>query len=217
VEFAKKNNPRAHLKLFTNGSLLHKNDFIRKIIESPLDDITISLDATTKEEYEEVRKNLSFDQLIKNIKELYELIQKESPNKILRLSVLALKANEKSHKDFFDKMKGYADILEITNPHNFGGFVDVEVKNAYRVKKRYPCYYFWSRLTVFPDGIVSICGDDFLNEYVAGNLYEQTVEEIWKSKAFEKARELHLKEEFGKIKICKDCTSHYFWWKKIGD
>ncbi len=217
VEFEKKNNPRTYLKFFTNGSLLHKNDFIRKIIESPLDDITVSLDATTKEEYEEVRKNLSFAQVINNIKELYELKQKVSPNKILRLSVLALKANEESHRDFFVKMRGHADILEITNPHNFAGFVDVDTKNAYTVKRKYPCYYLWSRMTVLPDGRVSICGSDFLRENIVGNVNDMSVKEIWMSKTFEKARELHLKGAYAQFNICNNCTTHTFWWKKLGD
>ncbi len=215
VRYAKEMAPQATLLLFTNGTLLHKNDNIQKLLLSPLDSITVSLDAASKEDYESVRLQLSYQRLIDNIKSLYSKKREIGAKQLIRFSVLALKANEKSHRAFFKEMKDYADVLELNNPHNFAGLVDVEVKYAYTSKKRFPCYYLWSRMTVPPDGLISLCGYDFIKEHVVGSLYDKTVMEIWNDEAFRHARNFHLQGKYSNIKMCKECTAHVVWWKSF--
>ena len=205
--------PDAKLLFFTNGALLHRKDNILKLLSANLHSITVSLDALTEEDYERVRINLSFQKLIDNIKELYKMKKKLRSNTLIRLSVLALKVNEKSHKKFFKKMKGHGDILEINNPHNFGGLADVDPKYAYKMHKRFACKYLWTRLTIPSDGTVSICGYDFLHRHVIGNTATFSIEEIWNHEEFKKARQHHLAKSFGDVAMCEDCTSHLLWWK----
>lgn len=215
IEYARQHCPNAKLLLFTNGTLLDKHENIKKILASSLDSITISLDGTSEADFEKVRKNLSYVRLLANIRNLYSQKQNRRSSLLIRLSVLALKANEKSHQDFFLSMKGFADILEINNPHNFAGLVQVETKPAYKSKKRYPCYYLWSRLTIPPSGMISICGYDFDQGHPAGDIASQSLTEIWNGEPLEQARRLHLNKCFSDITMCRDCTAHVVWWKSF--
>lgn len=215
IWYAKGIAPQATLLFFTNGTLLHKNNNIQKLLQSPLDSITVSLDATTREDYENVRLQLSYQQLINNVKNLYSKKCQSGAKQLIRFSILALKANEKSHQVFFKEMKDFADVLELNNPHNFAGLVDVEVKYAYISKKRFPCYYLWSRMTIPPDGMISICGYDFVKGHIVGSLYDKTVMEIWNAETFKSVRDFHLQGKYDNIKMCKKCTAHVVWWKSF--
>lgn len=205
--------PQAKLFFFTNGSLLHKKDNIHNLLTTGLDSITVSLDAVTAEEYNKVRLNMSFKQLIENIHALYEAKKEINADTLIRLSVLALKANERSHNDFFNEMKNCSDTMEINNPHNFAGLVDPEVKNAYQIHRRFACKYLWQRLTIPANGIVSVCGYDFLGNHITGDLSKQTICEVWNHPDFKKTREHHFAREFENVAMCSNCTAHQLWWK----
>ena len=52
----------------TNATLLHKNDNYKKIIDADICELQISVDGTTKETYEKIRRNGSFEKVVENCK-----------------------------------------------------------------------------------------------------------------------------------------------------
>jgi radical SAM protein with 4Fe4S-binding SPASM domain len=213
IEIARKYLPDAELSLFTNGTLLHKRNNISNLLKGSLDSITVSFDGVTAAEYEAVRKQLSFNQLIRNVKLLYQTKKELNSKVLIRLSLLTLKANERSHGAFLKRMKGSADVLDINKAHNFGGTISFEEKNIYNSFKRYPCCFLFHRITVKPDGLVSMCSYDYEKKYIVGDLNLQSIKTIWNHDLYRQARQLHLEENFESIDICKNCTSEILWWK----
>jgi len=60
------------VKIFSNGSLMDER-WARELIDAGLDEIKISFDGATREEFEQIRAPLQFDRIIENIHRLVAL------------------------------------------------------------------------------------------------------------------------------------------------
>ncbi len=63
------------VRTVTNGSLLHLNDNIKKIVEAGSNEIQISIDGATSEVFEAVRRGSNFELVIDNCRELNQYCQ----------------------------------------------------------------------------------------------------------------------------------------------
>jgi MoaA/NifB/PqqE/SkfB family radical SAM enzyme len=102
VNFNKKSYPKlSSIKLFTNGNLLTEKMWNSMNAKEMIDDIEISIDAGTKETYENVtRLNGNWDNLIENLRFL-------STVKTIKLKVFSMIVTEYNYKE----MKMLADII----------------------------------------------------------------------------------------------------------
>lgn len=104
LKFAKKSNPRLHVSILTNGSLLTK-DLSEQLIKNNLNDLSVSIDAATKETYRKLR-NFDFEKIKHNIKVLNELKENNRINTpTLGTNFVATKDNIYELLDFIDLAK----------------------------------------------------------------------------------------------------------------
>jgi MoaA/NifB/PqqE/SkfB family radical SAM enzyme len=61
------------VRTVTNGSLLHLNDNSRKLLESGINEIQISIDGADKDTFEKIRVGGKFDRVVDNVTKLNEL------------------------------------------------------------------------------------------------------------------------------------------------
>lgn len=105
----------------TNGSLLHVNENYKKLVDSKVHDVNISIDGCTKEVYESIRVGGDFEQLKINCK-----LINDYNDDVNKTSVRAWVVLQKSNKhQFFDFPKFFADLgfKEMTYSfamHNYG-------------------------------------------------------------------------------------------------
>ena len=107
LSFAKKANPKLHISILTNGSLLTR-ELSEQLIKNGLNDLSISIDAATNGTYEKLRgnPNSNFEKLIHNIKELNELKEKhKSKSPWLSTNFVGTKDNIHELLDFIDLAK----------------------------------------------------------------------------------------------------------------
>lgn len=72
IAYAKEKGVADYIEIITNGSLLNK-EFNRKLIDSGIDRIRISIEALDAKGYEEIAGiKINFDRFLDNIKDLYE-------------------------------------------------------------------------------------------------------------------------------------------------
>lgn len=104
IRFEKERNNIVNLS--TNGMLLNGQN-IKKLIDSKLDKLNISIDSVLPKEYEYIRRGASFATLKKNLTNLYEL-QKQSISP-LKVSVTTVVMRSNIHKliDFIPFLKKY--------------------------------------------------------------------------------------------------------------
>jgi len=99
--------------------------------------------------------------------------------------------------------------LEIRGYHNFAGGKN-EWSTFKSLNKRWPCFHPWFTLGITVHGEVSVCCADVSVNLLVGNVFNQSVEEIWKSKAVESIRLGHLKNNFKNWGTCAVCDTWQF-------
>ena len=175
-------------RVHTNATLLNR-ELSKKIILAGLDLISFSFDGYTKKIYEKNRSGAKFEQTLANIidflkikkqlnsKKPYTIIQviqdgkKLSPNEISRQKTVFLQN--------FQNLPLNKLISRV--PHNWGGLLKIKGSGGRRVKDRkvVPCTFPWYSLTIFYDGKVFLCPQDFEGKICIGDLNKDSIEEIF--------------------------------------
>jgi len=197
----------------TNGMYLDKEN-IKKMLDSGLDEIIVSLDAATEKTYKKIRPGLDFNTVEKNI---IELIGQKNKNKAIKPKViLSFVENEENINERSEYLKKWAkavDGVSISYCHNWSGAL-TRITN--KTLKRDPCRLLWTDMVISWNGDVPLCCSDYENKTIIGNIKNQTIKEIWEGKKLREVHEIHKKREFEKINLCENCTLNFHdkspWW-----
>jgi len=203
-------------RITTTGYLLNK-DLAKKIFSSGLDEISLSVDATTSVTYDQVRKiktplknhSSHFDVISDNIKDLVSLFKEENFNTRVFLRFLVTNNNQSEVQEFQKKFANLHDKILTEfwfNLHNWTDSLQISPKPK-GVQK--PCHNLWTGLIFRYNGDVSLCCLDYENKEVMGNIKTHSISEIWQNEKFKRFRALHNKRELNQINLCKDCHIPY--------
>ena len=70
-----------------------------------------------------------------------------------------------------------------------------------------PCAMLWQSTHILYNGDVSACCRDYNGELIVGNIFNQSITEIWNGDIYNKYRNMHLRKDVAKIPSCRDCYS----------
>ncbi len=204
--------------LSTNASLLDEDTAI-KLIEAGLDDIMFSIDGTTKETFEAIRQGLNFEQVVDNVLNFIKIRgNKEKPTIRIRMVLQEKNRNqEEDFKKFWAEKVGKQDTVYAKEMHNWGNQLDNYEGKENETEKyaKIPCISLWSTMIIHYDGKIPLCGSDFDNKYVLGDVSKQTIKEIWTSEKFNQLRKLHAEGKRNEISLCPACNIWDLGVKKI--
>ena len=192
-------------RLHTNGSLL-TDDLSHKIIRSGLDRLSFSFDGYDRETYEKIRVGGDFDKTLDNIVHFLEL-KKEARSKKPVTTIEVINFDQNSKDAFVEAKKRFRSQFEnlplnsivFKEMHNWAGQIEKERQG----KKYTACPFPWNALVIFWDGTVLPCTQDFFGDFVAGNVKNSSLKEIWNG---EKMRHLRKKLAEGSIADLKACS-----------
>lgn len=206
----------------TNAHFLN-GDKIDQIIDSGLNEITISVDGMRQETYESYRVN---GQLNTVIEATARLIAKRNVRKAKHLWIvwqfLVVKTNETEIDELKTKAAQLgvdeirlktAQFYHFENGHPLMPTDDQYrryVRNSdgtYRLKNKMHnhCWRMWSSAVITWDGKMVPCCFDKDAKYAMGNLADNRLTEVWKSEVYRNFRTLLLKDRQS-IDICKNCS-----------
>lgn len=215
----------------SNGTLLNES-MAKKIIESNLDEIVISVDSIDKEICESIRKGVKFDVLIENIKRLSEM--RKGRNKKLKMSIgmTIIKDNVKEIPEFikFFSEMGINELIFqrlLTNDFYVNHYetnflkeqlvsqeeINKEVKKNKELAKRLKinvlfdegkCNWLWSQIYVNYMGDVNPCCLILdPNNPKLGNLLRQDFKAIWNNQEYKNLRRMLINKQVPKV--CNGC------------
>ena len=174
------------IMLHSNGLALTKEKS-KELLEAGLTKIFFSLDAINKSTYEKIRIGGDFDQVMVNINYFLQLkkeMKKTLP--ITRVSFVENKINSSEFDQFIDYWKDKIDFFTIQSFCNtrMGRSNYQELEEMFRLPahKYVPhtiCAQPYQRLFIRNNGEVLPCCHWFSMEHPVGNIYEQSVKEIW--------------------------------------
>jgi radical SAM protein with 4Fe4S-binding SPASM domain len=204
-------NPR----LSTNGTLL-TYETSKNLILSGLKEIVFSLDGVNKESYEQLRKGGNFNQVRENIRDFLEI--KDSLNSqepITQIQFVNIYNSKEEAQQFIDYWSETSvNWINIKTPSTRAHqVVDEKIKKsilkAYPkedpLKKDFPCYWLWSSLVILSDGNVVPCCTDLSGINVLGNVFEDTLSDIWSGARAKSLRQDQISGEYNLSPICQQC------------
>jgi len=196
--------------LINNGSMMTE-DIASILLDLEIDMIEFSVDAADAQTYDIVRKGLSFEKLLKNVKTTFDLRNKKKS----KTKILASAVNQKGvdidaveefwlpHVDLFQKRKFLTwGINDLEQSADTTPYLPVE--------DRIPCPIIFDRLLIDSRGRAMFCIHDIAGKTDMGNIHDQSIKSIWSSEDFNKIRQAHLNCKGDQIDICKNCEDWQF-------
>ncbi|KKQ56613.1 MAG: Molybdopterin cofactor synthesis protein A [Parcubacteria group bacterium GW2011_GWA2_38_13] len=180
------------VNLHTNGLLL-TDQLAEELIASGLTIIMFSLDAFSPAIYKKIRKSDGYNLAVENVLKFINI--RNSMGKILplvKVSFVKTKVNQNDLDGFIKFWKHRADFITIqtlTSPF-VGNKKDKKFEEEYRVDSLQftKCFEPYQRLMITSDGNVLPCCSHYGLEISLGNIYHESVYQVWNSKHFKEMR-----------------------------
>lgn len=195
------------ISLHTNGLALTES-ISKELLDAGLTIIMFSVDAVTKETYEKIRCGGDYDAVVKNVETFLEL--KKTSGKVFpltRISFVKNKVNINEFGDFIDYWDEKIDFFAIQTFFNpFVGKSNYdEIESLYRFEgfEFDVCFQPYQRLFILNDGKVAPCCSNYGAEMIVGDIYENSIFEIWNG---EKMKELRSSLNEGVLCRPEACT-----------
>lgn len=198
IAYAKEKGIR-RVKIFCNGSLLNP-DRARRLIEAGLDEIKVSLDGATREEFERIRTPLKFDIVVQNVVELVKL--RDALRSSLKVRVACCSTSDKQAT--MQSLEQVVDDFSFGKLHNWGGQTDV------RKRLRKPCSRLWRTFTVLASGDVALCCLDYDGQQILGRVDGQhSIRDVWNGSLYREIRRAHRAARQSEVPLCANCTKSF--------
>ncbi|MFH1358701.1 MAG: radical SAM protein [archaeon] len=194
----------------TNASLLDEEKS-NALIQAGLDDLRFSIDGTTKETFEKVRKGLDFDKVVENCLRFIKLRDKLNTNLKIHVRMVSQEQNkheEEDFKKFWTSQVSKNDFVTSKPMHSWGAQLENydETEEENEKYSSVPCISPFGTMIVHFNGKVPLCGCDFDNKVLLGDLNNSTMKEIWISEANKKIRDIHASGNRNSLPLCKGCN-----------
>jgi len=191
----------------TNGTLLDER-FAARLLDTPLDQITLSFDGARKETFEFYRKGAKFERVRDNFVR-FSRMKKERGSKLQIVAQLVrMEGNAAEVDDFiaFWRSTPGVDLIRIKEDET--NLMRPDAGHAAGDWK-HPCHYLWrGPLYVKYNGDVYPCCQSYaLDGAPIGNVAEQPLTQIWNSAAMQEMRRLHASGRGGEIDVCARCCT----------
>jgi MoaA/NifB/PqqE/SkfB family radical SAM enzyme len=178
-----------YTRIHTNITLLSEKK-ARALIEAGLDFLSCSFDGYEKDMYEKNRVGARFEWALDHLTRFLELkrdLGVRHPYTVLQVMEIGGPSREEMgrlRRDFLARFRGLPlDRVVLRRPHNWGG--DIVVPELSRDalladgRRFTPCTFLWYSSTVYWDGKVTACPQDFFGKLGMGDLAEKPLREIW--------------------------------------
>ena len=201
-------------RIHTNGILLNET-LSREILNAGLNLISFSFDGYTKETYEKNRIGGTYEKALNNIITFLKL-KKELKSRTPFTIVQVMEFDENLSREEFKIQKQNfiknfenlpLDKIVIRNPHNWGGLLELEgIEKIDRTNSRIiPCTFPWYSLTIFYNGKVYLCPQDFDGEILVGDTSKDTIRNIFNNEVMSRIRTDFKNKTIKDISPCNNC------------
>lgn len=211
IRYAKSRGLLVHLT--TNG-IYQRPNVVEDLVDSGLDKVKFSFQGTTKAEYQRIRVNTKYDQLVAAIKRMVEYRDSRGcEHPFVQVSTSVLDETQEEINAFIGSWANIVDSVY----YGYTSFNGVKhtpdgMENLPRQKAFFMggvCKEPMTKLSVNWNGDVTTCCSDVHGEMVLGNLRDHSLKEFWTCERERWTRETLRKDEKYKIHICSQCTGFF--------
>lgn len=218
LKIAKEANIAERIETTTNASLLTE-DVCASLVEFGLDYLRVSIYSAIQEKhYKVTNSKIDINVILSNLLILKRIKQKHKSN-IPFVCVKMLDTYSEENGLFVDMYKDVADEVYLDKPHNWIAYkgksfidslygsemekaiTDVTMSSSNRIACTLPFF----TLAVRSNGDVSPCCIDWLGGTNIGNIYKETLEDIWYGDRMFEFRKMQLENRKNENESCRNC------------
>lgn len=207
IDYAARNSG-VYVTLTTNGTIMNEKR-TRRILESGVHMIDISIDAFRNETYSKIRVNGDLDVTRDNVLRLLNWVRQEGNRTKVVVSFVEHESNQGEMDDFKNFWEGEgADYVVFRRLHSAAGAVkDVAINMHMRNAEiaRRPCVYPWERIVLNPRGHLSFCPADWTHGSTFADYRDTTIHEQWQGEFYRGLRRAHLENDYKNHAFCGNC------------
>lgn len=207
IEYAREKGLR--VKFHTNATVMNP-ELSLKILEAGPDLVSFSVDGFTREVYEKIRAGADFDETVNNIACFLKLKREKGFSRpytiVEEIEFPEVSASpredRKKFTEYFKKL-GLDEII-FKKLYNWAGYLgEPGGKRTYTM-----CTFLWYSCTIFWDGTVSPCPQDYYGKIKLGNIKENSLRDIWNGREYVFLRKQML-GDVEKLIPCNKCDRLY--------
>lgn len=214
ITYAKQKDVAEYIEIVTNGSLL-SSQLNRRLIESGLDRIRISIEAVDEEGYKEITGvKINLNKFLENIKDLYE--NKGNCEIYIKIVDISVKS-EKDKMKFYELFGNICDKIFIDNVIPlWSDFEEMKVDKSLlendkgvhgqTIQQVKICPYIFYNFIINPDGQITACCADWKRKLILGDASKTSVIDIWNGDVLRNFWVDMLKGNKDKYEMCSKCV-----------
>jgi radical SAM protein with 4Fe4S-binding SPASM domain len=193
--------------LSTNGTFLDEK-LAARILDSPLEQITLSFDGARKETFEFYRKGAKFEKVRDNFVRFAHMKDKRHSRLQVVVQMVRMEGNAGEVEDFIGFWRAVPGIDQIRIKQDETNLMRPDAGHSADDWK-HPCHYLWrGPVYVKQNGDVYPCCQSYmLDGAPLGNLETQPLFAIWNSAPMQQMRRLHAAGRGGEVDVCSRCCT----------
>ena len=186
IEYCDKHNVSTLLS--TNGVLLDE-ERARRLLDSPLEHITLSFDGSTRESFEYYRKGAKFDRVRDNFVRFAKMKHERGSKIQVVVQMVRLERNAGEVDDFIKFWSAVPGVDQVRVKNDETNVLQPDAGHD-AADWKYPCHYLWrGPVYVKHNGDVHPCCQSYmLDGKPVGRIGDQPMEEIYDSEAMRRMR-----------------------------
>jgi radical SAM protein with 4Fe4S-binding SPASM domain len=193
--------------LSTNGTFLDERNAAR-LLDSPLEQITLSFDGAKKETFEFYRKGAKFEKVRDNFVRFARMKKERRSRLQVVVQMVKMEGNASEVDDFVAFWRGVPGVDQVRVKEDETNLMRPDAGHAPGDWK-YPCHYLWrGPMYVKQNGDVYPCCQSYmLDGDPVGNIGQESLVQIWNSEPMRSMRELHAAGRGGEVDVCSRCCT----------
>jgi MoaA/NifB/PqqE/SkfB family radical SAM enzyme len=208
INYIKKIMKKSTVHFNTNASLLNDSN-IKKILDSPLDSITFSVDGASITSFEHIRKGLDYKIVKRNIENFFEK-KKSSGKKIdVIMQMVVDQSNIHEMSEYRKLWRDKADKIFFKTMHNFLVQKTSIHGSELSDKQLDRCKMPFVVMLFYWNGDAALCCWDYDHFVDLGNIKDDSLLKIYNSSKYQEIREAMRRKDCKKIKPCNICSQIY--------
>lgn len=188
-------------------------EIAESLIDAGITRILVSFDAATKETYESIRVNASFEKSLENLYLIRSVRDRlGTTNPLIRVGCTWQKQNIAEKEEYIKLFSGVVDVIGVGTVDDYEPLTK-EMIDEYNIRLRpagykFICHQLYQRLFFHPDGAVTMCCNDMDREIIISDHRnnDSPVKSAWNSPVLDNIRSLHQSGEFFKSLPCARCN-----------
>lgn len=193
--------------LSTNGTFLDEA-LSARVLDSPLEQITLSFDGARKETFEFYRKGAKFEKVRDNFVRFARMKHERKSRLQVVVQMVRMEGNAGEVGEFLSFWSALPGVDEVRIKEDETNLMRPDAGHA-SSEWKHPCHYLWrGPMYVKQNGDVYPCCQSYmLDGAPLGNLERESLVQIWNSPAMAEMRSLHVAGRGGEVDICSRCCT----------